>query len=503
MLWKEDKGVGALQVLPFLALLLAPRPGFAHGIYIDGAIITIVLAAYIAAAILPGLALSFFFMSGDLRARLWSFAAAAFVAGLLSLVFAAAFLGAGARGGNFTYFGIGLLICTNLAALFIAVFISRPRKGQVTCPPAEIVARAGNGIGFVIAGIAVVAAGFWLRGWFVSTTETAELTAKAERGDKLAQFELAYAYRYGMNARSKDAVQALLNLPSVPKDQKEAQKWYQKLAESGDGSAYNALGEMYERGEGMSTDFAEAARHYRAAVDLGYGPARFPLAEMYRAGRGVEKDVPAAIKLFRPFCEDQKELPPEREEACMHLGYIFEHGEGVAKDAVQAYTAYGHADTRRGKDALERLAKAMPPQQLGQARQLLYEATRNSPVPYGSRDYYDRAEDYYYGRSVPVDFAVAATWFHKAAKMGNAEAANYLGSMYMDGRGVKKDSAEAYFWWTVSIKRGKDDGSYGYAKRSMDNRRQAQAALTPEEIKHQEKRAEAWTPGPLPAEERK
>ncbi|TAL39286.1 MAG: hypothetical protein EPN97_02830 [Alphaproteobacteria bacterium] len=358
--------------------------------------------------------------------------------------------------------------------------------------------------------LAALILALWLKNMGVSGSKggsgskLAEVIAQAERGDTSAQMALANAYRHGVGMGSEDFTYSRLG--DVPRDPKEALKWYKKLADSGIGPAHDALGKMYERGEAMQADLAEAAWHYRAAVDLRYDRARLPLAEMLREGRGLDKDVPEAIKLFRLVCEDRKHFSVlEREQACKHLGEIFERGEGVPQDFLQAFVAYGLAEVANGgrADALPLLAMQMSGDQIAQGNRMFFEATRNSSVPGGSHIFYLMAENYYYGKNaVPNDFAKAAELFLKAARMGHAEAANYMGTIYMEGRGVEKNPAEAYFWWTISFKRNKDDDHDRLADRSLENRRQAQEMLTKEDIERQEKRAAAWTPEYLPFEDR-
>ena len=47
------------------------------------------------------------------------------------------------------------------------------------------------------------------------------------------------------------------------------------------------------------------------------------------------------------------------------------------------------------------------------------------------------------GEGVPQDFAVAMSWYRKAADQGNASAQNSLGVMYAKGQGVPRDNAAA------------------------------------------------------------
>jgi uncharacterized caspase-like protein len=71
------------------------------------------------------------------------------------------------------------------------------------------------------------------------------------------------------------------------------------LAQAGDPEAQNYVGEVYEKGIGLSPDFAAAAVWYQRAAEQGYGPAQINLGQLYETGRGVPRDVQLARALFR------------------------------------------------------------------------------------------------------------------------------------------------------------------------------------------------------------
>jgi TPR repeat protein len=54
---------------------------------------------------------------------------------------------------------------------------------------------------------------------------------------------------------------------------------------------------------------------------------------------------------------------------------------------------------------------------------------------------------YLYGKGVPQDNAEAAKWLHKAAAQGHVEAYYTLGCIYDEGKGVKPDHNEAMKWF--------------------------------------------------------
>jgi TPR repeat protein len=83
-----------------------------------------------------------------------------------------------------------------------------------------------------------------------------ENKAKAERGDRLAQLNLAYCYNLGLG---------------VAKDEVEAVKWYRKAADQGYANAQRSLGLCYLNGEGVAKDEVEAYAYFNLAQPWSWG----------------------------------------------------------------------------------------------------------------------------------------------------------------------------------------------------------------------------------------
>jgi len=63
-------------------------------------------------------------------------------------------------------------------------------------------------------------------------------------------------------------------------------------------SAY-MLGVMFEKGQGVKTDFAESAAWYLKAADKGNAAAQYRLGRFYERGQGVEQNREEALKMYR------------------------------------------------------------------------------------------------------------------------------------------------------------------------------------------------------------
>jgi uncharacterized protein len=79
---------------------------------------------------------------------------------------------------------------------------------------------------------------------------------------------------------------------------------------------------------------------------------------------------------------------------------------------------------------------------------------------------------YDYGQGVPQDYAVAMSWYRKAAEQGDADAQVNLGILCGMGQGVPQDYVIAHMWFKLggvgwSQKRGERSG---YGRREDDAR---------------------------------
>jgi TPR repeat protein len=58
------------------------------------------------------------------------------------------------------------------------------------------------------------------------------------------------------------------------------------------------------------------------------------------------------------------------------------------------------------------------------------------------------------GSGVEKDEKKAAEWYQRAAIKGNTNAQYDLGFLFLNGRGVQQNNADAYFWFGVARKAG-------------------------------------------------
>jgi TPR repeat protein len=231
------------------------------------------------------------------------------------------------------------------------------------------------------------------------------LRQKAGQGNADAQFNLGYAYANG---------------EGVPKDYKEAVKWYRLAAEQGDAFAQFNLGLSYAKGIGVPQDYKEAVKWFRLAAEQGRAEAQLNLGVHYYTGKGVPQDYKEAIKWYRLAAEQGDAF------AQFNLGDAYANGKGVPKDYKETLKWYRLA-------AEQEYAPAQ----------------------------YSLGSVYYFGKGVPQDYKEAVKWYRLAAEQGIAEAQFKLGGAYDFGKGVPKDYTAAAKWYRLAAEQGDAGAQYG------------------------------------------
>ena len=152
-----------------------------------------------------------------------------------------------------------------------------------------------------------------------------ELLAKAQTGDREAQYSLALVYQ-------QDRV--------VPQDAVAARKWMLTSAEQGYVPAQEGIGGIYLGSLGPSTvvgDYGEAERWLRLAAMRGDADAQFWLGANYERGVFGGIDYREALRWLR------KAAAQGQPDAQFCLGQMYELGEGVAESDLMAASWYRKA----------------------------------------------------------------------------------------------------------------------------------------------------------------
>ena len=132
------------------------------------------------------------------------------------------------------------------------------------------------------------------------------------------------------------------------------------------------------------------------------------------------------------------------------MGWMYLHGEGVAKDPAQA------ASWLR-KAALQGNAGAQ----------------------------FNLGQLYTNGNGVTRDFKQALEWFEKAAAQGDARAQYNAGVVYVNAQGVGQDYVEAYKWFALAQARGSEPAAKAKAY--------VETKLSPKDLDEALNRADKWS----------
>ncbi|MBT7968233.1 MAG: sel1 repeat family protein, partial [Methylococcales bacterium] len=281
----------------------------------------------------------------------------------------------------------------------------------------------------------------------------------------------------------------------VPKDYKEAVKWFKLAAKKGNVSAQNNLGVMYKKGKGVLKDYKESVKWFKLASKERHAKSQYDLGIMYRDGLGVIQYDKESIWWIKKSAE--KGFP----EAQNNLGERYSEGKGFTQDNEEAIKWFKLATKQKFPEAEYNLSKIY----LKEANQIsdsfikkedsqdnkekknyiegviekfisetntenstkeiktyylntLRSSVKNLIVS-SSKQGFDKSQFvlglmYKNGEGVPQDYKEAVKWYRKAAKQGNFEAQYSLGEIYQEGKGIPQDYTESVKWYRLAAEQG-------------------------------------------------
>ena len=162
----------------------------------------------------------------------------------------------------------------------------------------------------------------------------ASIRTAAEKGETVAQFELAeFYFRTEAN-----------------KDLTKARHWYRRAAQGGHAKGQALFAYFLDNGLGGEADFQSALVWYEKAVARGQHMAEYNLGLIYETGRGVERDIERAVRLYKAATQDVRYSLPQ-----FRIGQIYETGALGKPDIAKAMEWYAYAAERGYTPAQERL----------------------------------------------------------------------------------------------------------------------------------------------------
>ncbi|KAI8908448.1 hypothetical protein EDD86DRAFT_207720 [Gorgonomyces haynaldii] len=303
------------------------------------------------------------------------------------------------------------------------------------------------------------------------------------------QLELAFAWY--LKAAHTNAMKAKLIVAECyekgtgcPHNEVEASKWYLSAAEAGNSDAQFIVAQRYEQGKGFTGDdlskqwYKRAAYTFLKEAEEGSVSSATKLAKCYLNGHGVVQDYVAALQWIQIAAS--KNDP----EADYIAGLMHEQGKGTQANPQKAFEFYSKAARRDHPLGIYSLGtcyeKGSGVERDMKTAILYYKQAADLKVPeailqigiahekggYGVDQSYAKAFELYkqvldscpeaccklgqlyeYGRGVQKDTKEAFKIYQRGAKQGNPSAQYNLGYCYETGTGVIKDDREAFDWY--------------------------------------------------------
>ena len=158
----------------------------------------------------------------------------------------------------------------------------------------------------------------------------------AEQGNARAQRVVGHCYHFGQGVESNDSF---------------AIDWFFKAAEHGDIMAQNNIGACYHNGIGIPKNYSEAIKWYKKAALQGHSLAQRNLGCLYYDNKYGNQDFKEAVKWFSKAAEQG------HADAQYKLGICYETGRGVILDGSIAKEWYMKAARLGHKEAINKLKK--------------------------------------------------------------------------------------------------------------------------------------------------
>jgi TPR repeat protein len=217
----------------------------------------------------------------------------------------------------------------------------------------------------------------------------------------------------------------------------------QSQAEQGDTSAqYEVASSLFANNLSLE-EMQHALKWLRAATAQNNADAEFVLGYMYEHGVGVARDYTVAFQNY------QAAAVQHHAGAENNLASLYQNGLGVKKNAAKAFGWYlvsaqqGDPVAQCNLAALYYAGSGTRRDQSEAFRWLRASAESDLPDAQLHLSYF-----YFYGIVVPQDYNEAARLVRLAARSGLPQAEASMGLLFEQGKGVPLDYVSAYTWYS-------------------------------------------------------
>jgi TPR repeat protein len=254
----------------------------------------------------------------------------------------------------------------------------------------------------------------------------------ADKGLPIAQHLLGTFYYYGR---------------SVPRDLKEAIKWFQKAADQGYGESLSMLGYQYIYGQGVTKDIDKGVLFLEQAGQVGTSHAYFQLGQLFGSYSDEDSQLKAANYFIDGIKVDNKDCMRELAfmygnkyiykkalqlfemafklgdmESTFRAAYMYQNGLGCDQDLELAFMMYQEASKCGSIDAFHNLGTMYyEGLHVEQDKQKAFECYLEAANKNNAASQFAIGFMYFLG-DLPQDLDVALAWFKKSEENGNEKA---------------------------------------------------------------------------------
>ncbi len=238
-------------------------------------------------------------------------------------------------------------------------------------------------------------------------------------------------------------------------------------------------------------DYKKALEILRPLAEDGNSQAQVTLGIMYDYGQGVSKDPVEAMKWYIKAAEQG--IPVVQHD----VGVKYFQGSGVKQDYLEAAKWWeqsanaGLADSQFNLGLLYYRGLGLETDYQKAAE--LFQKASGQDHPHAQ---YSLAVMNAFGQGMEKDYAEALNWFGKSAEHGVAQAQYNLGVFYENGYGLTKNMDTAKQWYAKAAKQGLEE-----AKQKLAELSQQISHPEPAELSQAPAMAPAEEPVMAPAEE--
>lgn len=285
----------------------------------------------------------------------------------------------------------------------------------------------------------------------------ARIKQAAEQGNETAKYNMALCY---LDGRGVDA---------------HAGKAYALLAELARAgharAAYNAA-LLCESGNGTAQSAAQAAAYYEKAVAAGMPQAMYNLGRLYEKGRGVKEDTQKAFSLYEQAAENGLGLAHFAMGICYQKGIGTEVNHTRAMECLREAARNGDAAPlyylgvgylSAGQEAETQVDAPSELQNKTAEEKAVYYFRQAADKEFAPAEY-ELAESLRQGKGCRKDAAEAFRFYLRAATQGEPRAVYAVARCYHLGIGTDKNPRGAAEWYARAAHLGNAVAMYNYGE---------------------------------------